>query len=468
MEVDVEGGPNATHNRNPIAIQDLSMEFLPSNKDVISYMLFLKQTTNSYHKPVSIFTPDAVKKVREIWQQIPIPSKSYSGVRCKVLDVLKKYQKMVKDTRRALDESFLNRLFNIAACQCLSNVNNSVDDGAMQTLFVECNCSIAAKIPHHLRNFFIDQIKSKTITISSVRQISIDNTNDFDEAETAPAAFEQIELNMNMSVESEGVTDNDPEFNPAEHMSDLSSSDISFQIEPEPIAPRNIIKSVRHLDLREVALESDRRNISNRKAAAILNAGLVAVGLISKTDRRLVVGPHKMRRARIKVRKEVASDIRNNFAAQLLCFSFDGKKDKTLLNSDTGNHTDTIKLENICILRHPEKEFMGIVSIEDSSAHSISQALFDFFKKQDISLENLIGIASDGTNTNTGCHRRIIHFIHVEHRLEKPLHWFTCLLHLLECVLLTYLDGKTSGPSDFFGPIERELGDCHTKPIVEL
>lgn len=183
----MEGGPNAIHPRNSIIVQDLCMEFLPSNKDVISYMLFLKQTTNSYHKPVSFFTPDAVRKVREIWQQLPIPSKSYSGVRCKVQDVLKKYQKMVKDTRRPVDDSFLNRLFNVAACQCLCDLNNSMDDSEIQALWIVCRCSATAEIPHHLRNFFIDQIQSKTITISSVREISIDDTNNFDAAAPAPA-----------------------------------------------------------------------------------------------------------------------------------------------------------------------------------------------------------------------------------------------------------------------------------------
>lgn len=271
---------------------------------------------------------------------------------------------------------------------------------------------------------------------------------------------------MNMSVESEGVTDNDPEFNPAEYMSDLSSSDISFQIEPEPIVRGNMIKSVRHLNLGQVAVESDRRNVSNRKAAAILNAGFAAVGLITQNDRRLVVDQHKIRRERIKARKSIM--IMNN-VAPLLCFSFDGKKDKTLLNSDTGNHIDIRKLENISILRHPEHEFMGIVSTEDSTSRTISEALIDFFYERDISLEKLIGIASDGTNTNTGCNKGIIYLI--ERELQRPVHWFICLLHLLECVMrnvFIYLDGKTSGPSDYVGPIGKELKYCDTKPIVEF
>lgn len=75
----------------------------------------------------------------------------------------------------------------------------------------------------------------------------------------------------------------------------------------------------------------------------------------------------------------------------------------------------------------------------------------------------------DGTAVNTGHRGGVIRLL--EEKLEKPLHWFVCLLHANEPPLrhlISHIDGQTSGPSTFTGPIGRRLSDCENLPVVEF
>lgn len=457
-----------------IEVKEMSTEYLPNNSHIIGYGLFLK-STNSYHKPLTEFIPNIVKKVQDIWLQIPISIKSPSGIRFKVVDVLTKYQKMIKNTRRSLDEEFLQSFFNVAKCQCIVDQGEDIEEHNLDALWANCNCVNESKIPSNLRQFFIDQLNSKEIKISSlqtdVQDELIRPNNDFNALEETEAeSLDHIQEpntnesgNLNGTEQPEGESDS--EFDP-------NDSSISFDSDGAhggSVNPMKLITSIRSLNLKEVAIESDRRNLSNRDVAAILNAGLVALGVISKNKRSLVIGPDKVRRERIKARKLLALEEEELPQSNLLCFSFDGKKNETLLRTNTGNHITKKKLENICILKEPQHKFLGFISTADSSASAISNGLLGFFLERNISLEDLIAIQSDGTVTNTGAKGGIIHLI--EKELNRPLHWFICLLHLMECILRNvffHLDGRTSGPSVYSGPIGQELDYCEWAPIAKF
>ena len=59
----------------------------------------------------------------------------------------------------------------------------------------------------------------------------------------------------------------------------------------------------------------------------------------------------------------------------------------------------------------------------------------------------------------------------MEQYLERPLHWFICMLHANELPLrhlFSNLDGKTSGPRCFTGPIGKLLQNCERKTVQKL
>jgi hypothetical protein len=83
------------------------------------------------------------------------------------------------------------------------------------------------------------------------------------------------------------------------------------------------------------------------------------------------------------------------------------------------------------------------------------------------SLDKLVAIGCDGTNVNTGRTGGVIRLL--EDELQRPLQWLICQLHFNELPLrhlLLHLDGVTSGPRSFSGPIGKQMSTCEKSPIV--
>lgn len=67
---------------------------------------------------------------------------------------------------------------------------------------------------------------------------------------------------------------------------------------------------------------------------------------------------------------------------------------------------------------------------------------------------------------NTGPHGGVIRLLELQ--LKRPLQWLICQLHANELPLrhlLRYLDGNTTGPSSFSGPIGKLLESCEQLPV---
>lgn len=75
------------------------------------------------------------------------------------------------------------------------------------------------------------------------------------------------------------------------------------------IAPSTSQKNYNQLSLPTVATVCDRFGLSSRSAAAITSAVLVDVGIVTETDRRLIIDKNKIRRAISKSRKEMLVDL---------------------------------------------------------------------------------------------------------------------------------------------------------------
>jgi hypothetical protein len=94
--------------------------------------------------------------------------------------------------------------------------------------------------------------------------------------------------------------------------------------------------------------------------------------------------------------------------------------------------------------------------------------MFDYLEENEISLDNLTTLGSDGTALNTGIDNGIMRLF--ELRLNRPLQRIVCLLHTNELPLrklFRHQDGETSGPTTFTGPIGKQLHKCHQMPILD-
>ena len=97
---------------------------------------------------------------------------------------------------------------------------------------------------------------------------------------------------------------------------------------------------------------------------------------------------------------------------------------------------------------------------EDGTGYNIATSVYSAIK--DTALKQKLKIVgSDGTVVMTGKSKGFI--ASLETLIERPLQWAICLLHLNELPLryvFLNLNGVTSGPDSFSGPIDRQLNDA--------
>lgn len=214
------------------------------------------------------------------------------------------------------------------------------------------------------------------------------------------------------------------------------------------------------LDYNLLSRTCDRYGVSDRAAAAITSAVLHA----SSGD---VVDKNRIRRKRKRSRNCAVERAK---ISEVPALYFDGRKDKTLtLSRRSGKlYRETTLEEHISLIKEPETQFFGYITPYSGTAKCVEKSIADFFLEKNISMDNLLAVGCDGTNVNVGKQGGIIRLL--EKRVSRPLQWIICLLHMNELPfrhLFEHLDGKTSGPQTFSGPIGKNLENCEKRPVIQ-
>lgn len=222
------------------------------------------------------------------------------------------------------------------------------------------------------------------------------------------------------------------------------------------------------LTLPTVAKVCDRYGLSTRSAAAVASAVLADVGLVSKEDLTLVIDKNKIHRAVSKARNEASKEVEGFVLKSIY---FDGRKDKTLINEKIGDryHRKEVLEEHISILAEPGSFYLGHTSPNRGTAKEIFNSITTYLEDQGLDLNEVICVGCDGTATNTGWKGGVIQYL--EKHFERPLQWCVCMLHTNELPLrhlFLTLDGRTSGPTEYSGPIGKELAVCENKTTVSF
>ena len=202
-----------------------------------------------------------------------------------------------------------------------------------------------------------------------------------------------------------------------------------------------------------------RWNVSDRAAAAIVNATLIDFGIISPDDTSCTVDRQKIIRAKRKCR----ADLNGNFLATKKSkydgVFFDGKEISTLnVSNATGHHKNIqVKQEHTVLVSEPQSAYLGHVTTQGKTAKEISDALLAFLGTRD-AIPDVRVLGADSTATNTGPHGGIIRLIEIGR--GSKVHWSICMLHTNELPLRHLLekkDGPTSGSNSFKGPVGKSL-----------
>ena len=215
--------------------------------------------------------PNGVKNVKQvlfstaastikIWERSGIPICSIESVYTKIKRFYEKGQSLKKipfgrwnqASNRLKINSYKEKLldlFDIAACKCKS--------------LLTCACMPSDRVPIQEHGFLIDQRSHRLMFIGSVDL--------------------EYSQRLNNAFSKKKTPNSEPQITNTFHKEKSSSSLTQMRI-----------------SLPTVATECDRFNISDRSAAAISNAVLKDVGILSECNRAMIIDRSKIRRERKK------------------------------------------------------------------------------------------------------------------------------------------------------------------------
>ncbi|KAL4118898.1 hypothetical protein QTP88_011779 [Uroleucon formosanum] len=217
--------------------------------------------------------------------------------------------------------------------------------------------------------------------------------------------------------------------------------------------PKTVSKTKSTIKIDYALLSKTCYRVSDRAGAAIASTVLHN----ANCDSSEVIDKNKLRRKRKKARQCILAQ---KPVLQIPALYFNGQKDKTLCNIEKDGHKyrQIILEEHISLIKEPESTFLGYITPTSGTSKCIEQAITDHFLERELSTECLLAVGCDETNVNVGTNGGIIRLL--EKRLNKPLQWIICLLHMNELPLrhlFLHIDSSTSGPQTFSGEIGKQL-----------
>ena len=444
---------------------------LPTNQDVVNYVRLLvgekAEVLHAKKRSENVFKKVA-DAVISMWNIEGIPVILAKNVQRKVAECYKKFQdgnKIDKKSRSGKGErtrktgEFFNKLFDIALCKC--------------RVLSRCRCPLWKRVPEAERSFLRDQRGSRKMSFGT-----LDREESIRRRRTASrrAALAQNQGHSLPAPPDLGNTSDD-------RMSDSEAGPSGLQSHVDRAAPESTDSSSAEAVsdwnsetgdsdaveenrdvLTNAALAADRYGLSNRAAAALINAFQLDIGRVSIDDTRFVVAPKKMWRERNRVRQSSAQTrAEHQSGSELKALYFDGRHDQTRVGRGASMETE----EHITVVAEPGSEYLS--HFTPVSGKAIDQV------NELISIAASFGgdvcvLGCDGTAVNTDKSGGVVRLFELIQ--GRPVHWFVCQIHANELNLreiFRKLDGGTTGPKSFTGPLGKSAsGAVHLLPIAQF
>ena len=403
----------------------------------------------------------------QVWNLTGIPHQHGTDMERYIVQKIKviieegnKLKKIPKKRRSDSSTNSFEVLFDIAVCQ---HTGSSV-----------CDCPKNKKVPDGWKEFLMDQRNSRGMFVGQVDRAATRDVKIELEKTHVKEEKKKREDNRRDKWKEEGAvqfqTVSGEEF-------ESSCSDSDTDGEWEDIEQPKIKR--KKLSLPRFAKECDRYKVSNRAGAALANALLKDHGILTKDDTSMMIDHSKLRRERIKAGQ--LSEKRRSEQHLGNALYFDGKKCPTLVREVTSVkvqkrgmrgrgssatvQTKRVKLqseEHYTVVEQPDAKYLTHFTPDSGSGRDIAREIVDIVCEKDMRLEVL---GCDGTAVNTGENNGAMRIVELD--IGKPLHHFVCLLHTNELSfrhLFAAVDGGTTGPNSFDGPI----GQAATEDVWKL
>ncbi|PZC78138.1 hypothetical protein B5X24_HaOG202589 [Helicoverpa armigera] len=429
---------------------------LPTYEDVLRHYEWVRhemKRSNNKEPQAKRISSEVVRAIIEIWNKASIPTVTEVRVNQLLLSYCNQYRQLLKNYDRVpKSQSYLDKihnfitksaeLFDIASCKCKE--------------FRACKCGKSKTVPVKERSFLVDQ--------RTVRRMAIGNID----AETTKKLQNKCERSQRQqkSMEPQPCTSKSICMSSSDNEAEISIEDEDYQHKDTSNKGRK--RKIPSIALDKLSEICDRYGVSYRAGAAIASATLSDTKDKSSNSPPTVIDHNKLRRDRVKRRRTL---LKNRKLETLEALFFDGRKDQTLYCvKDKNKFYRRIRVEeHITMIQEPGSIYLGHVTPPTGTSKDIEQAMFSYLSEKNINLDSLVAIGCDGTNTNTGRKNGII--VQLERRFGKPMQWLICQLHANELPLrhlIQHLDGKTTGPVAFSGPIGKLLKTCETREITRF
>lgn len=294
------------------------------------------------------------------------------------------------------------KLFDICACKCF-NFNN-------------CSCSPNKRVPTNMQAFISDQrnyqsmnssadlLNTRKSTESNVN--SVNNVNNLsrlseDDDMDSDAFYSPSQNNVEAAPKlcdssislKRSRHDQDQENENPDTANDIQETCISLgsprlvqhqeNVHPDDAndVPQALSRhsSQNRIRLTNTVLVSDRFNISERAAAALITAPLVDFRIVNENKVSLIVDRNKIARERKRVRSMLPIELKSLSKVEGLYF--DGRRDPTLFQERKGTKFyKSIKTEDhYSLLKEPGSEYIGHITPVSGDAPGICKTICDFF-----------------------------------------------------------------------------------------
>lgn len=172
----------------------------------------------------------------------------------------------------------------------------------------------------------------------------------------------------------------------------------------------------------QLASALDRTKVSNRAAVHVMSATAASLG---HNPGELVLNRESIRRARLKVRKEMVKEIRMKFSPTVpLVVHWDGK----IVKDQGGDKVDRIA---IIVSGEGVDKLLAVPRLDTGTGRAQADAVVDTLRDWDLG-DRVIGLSFDTTAANSGQHNGAC--VLIEDALGRPLLNLACRHHMLELV----------------------------------
>lgn len=446
------------------------MNVLPTKVDVLRYFEWVRNQLKSEgcHQPErKVIAMHVARKLEEIWKKASIPVSSTNNIVFMILKLHERCEKIKKSSgcnpknAKSFKTSFenfksdiVNGLFDICSCKC-KNLEN-------------CLCLAARKVPRLEHEFLNDQRSTRAMIIGGCDALE---SKKLKKRRTRQEKSLQSEQNRSLRLTKTKVLKHTESIIENHSLSHSSSDEVVFnsKILPPEDKPQSSSISIKQKlpeNLPSFSRACDRRAISNRAGAQLASALLQDLNIVTPDNQAAVIDKSKVFRERVKYRQSISS----TRTSEIIALYFDGRKDETIskvIVSGKCVHI-TKQEEHISLVEEPDSTYFGHVTPNSGSGKDIISSILKFMKENCIDAKTIKALGCDGTASNTGVSNGSIALF--ENALKHPVQAVVCLLHLNELPLrkiMVILDGPTSGPNSFSGPIGKQLTSCQDLPVVE-